>query len=83
MYEWFLVTMGDKQKMYFLVYAVTKDEAIEKVAGRGEVGDIKRVTWLTMERITGCTIPGDVKPEDFATGCLSFHNCGYCVSVWP
>lgn len=79
--RWFMVSFESLPRTYYLCCCETHEDAeksFELVRPRGKV---VQLTWRELSELTGCLIPCQCKPKDYANDRLMFMRRGSFITI--
>jgi len=71
---WFAGRLSDDTTTVYLFSAPSKRFAMDVMMEFARTPVIEQLTWTRLSKITGCIIPADSTPNDFAVGHVIIHR---------
>lgn len=79
---WFMVSLDGYPQTHYIFCGEGYQQAEKSFRNLPQRGKISQLTWRQLSELTGCLIPCQSKPKDFANGKLMFMRRGSFVTVW-
>ncbi|KKN26677.1 hypothetical protein LCGC14_0872440 [marine sediment metagenome] len=81
---WFFVSIGDDLTFgNLIVWAGSRLEVYEKFQNPVKVVKVTPLSWRGLKELTGCSIPINEEPDDYARGEIMFQYNSRAISILP